>query len=114
MIRRTFALLIFASSICHAQSVTVDVPPHTDVHVTVESESNKIDTSPCALFAADVRIFANDFQQGASLAAELKKYGNHDFRISAIKQVFRFMKIPGATPAKIQQAAFEQCSQSSN
>ncbi|WP_186215930.1 hypothetical protein [Burkholderia gladioli] len=67
----------------------------------------------CAMAAADIRMFADDYQKGVSLQDELQKYGNHDFRRSMIKQVYR-MSDQGGAPDDIENAAIEQCSAETN
>jgi hypothetical protein len=68
---------------------------------------------PCAMSAADIRMFADDYQTGVPLSTELKRYGNHDFRRSMIQQTYQISAKSGGSPADIQQAAYEQCSASS-
>jgi hypothetical protein len=74
---------------------------------------NQVQTSPCAMAAADVRMFADDYQSGASLQDELQRYGNHDFRRSMIQQVYS-MSDHGGTPEQIEAAALDQCNASTN
>lgn len=107
--KKLLAALLFPIA-AHAQSVTVVTPPHTTTNVTIQSQPNNL---PCEMAAADIRIFADDYQAGVPLSAELKRYGNHDFRRSMIQQTYQISAKSGGSPADIQQAAYEQCAASS-
>ena len=87
------------------------IPRDTESQAVAQNPSKgQPDNAPCSMAAADIRMFADDYQAGVPLSTELDRYGNHDFRRSIIQQTYQISARSGGSPADIQQAAYEQCS----
>jgi len=100
--------LLFPVAIC-AHSAAMDpfiAHQNQNAHATMQIQPNH---TACAMAAADVRMFAEDYKNGVSISTELKRYGNYDFRRNLIQQVYRMSANLKTTPDELQTAAYEQC-----
>jgi hypothetical protein len=95
---------------CIAQAVTVEVPPHTSMNVTIQSQPID-DTDPkegkCGMVAGLVKAIANQKESGMSKKQQMQILGQSKFNQFWVDSVYAAPK--NVTPGDMRDAVYTQC-----
>lgn len=119
MIPRLFSIALLVPLSAYAQSVTVEVPPHTTTSVTIQSapipdDADQVDPKDgkCGMAAGLIRAMANEKESGTSKKQQLKVMGNTNFTRYWLDRVYSAPK--SMTPQDMHDAVYADCMRQSN